>query len=193
MQKQNRGFSLIELLIVVAIIAVLAALALPTILTAIENMKLQQTLSSYAQLQREARTAAIRSNRMVTIWLWWDAPTQQLIYYADLDGDFQLDSTEPQFMPPRSTWLQFGGAPSSASMNLPNVPQVFFPISYNSRGVLCQWNGANSCLNAGAVRHEIYFYNHRGNFVPVAWGAVTVVPGGRTKSWLWGGTSWQSR
>lgn len=192
MQNRNRGFSLIELLIVVAIIAVLAALAIPNFLTAMESMKLQNVMNSYTQLHRTARMQAIRGNRVVAIWPWWDAGSQQIMYFADLDNDFMPDPNEAQFIAPRSTWLQFGGAPSNASMNLPASGQVFWP-AYNARGMLCQYAGTNACWNAGTVRHEIYFYNHRGDWMPVAWGAVTVVPGGRSKTWMWSGTSWQSR
>src|SRR5215475_15563546 len=56
------GFSLIELLDVVAVMLVVAALAAPTLTTTLDSYRMPGTLSSIANLAQRARTQAIKKN-----------------------------------------------------------------------------------------------------------------------------------
>ena len=62
MKKNNRGFTLAELLIVVAIIAVLVAIAIPVFTSQLEKSRDAVTISNIRAAYAEASTAMLTSN-----------------------------------------------------------------------------------------------------------------------------------
>ena len=84
------GFSLIELLVVVAVMLVVAALAAPTLTTTIDSFRMRGTLSSIANLAQRARTQAIKKN------------TSQHIHFATVNKQavtFVTDASDPAGVP----------------------------------------------------------------------------------------------
>lgn len=69
MRRTPAGFSVIELLIVVAIAAVLVAIAIPSVSGVMEANKLQAATSMLAGKLAEARMNALKRNRPVSVWV----------------------------------------------------------------------------------------------------------------------------
>lgn len=69
------GFTLIEVLVGLAILGVLLALGLPAFSTAMVNSKIRASASSFHAAAQFARTEAIRRNSVVELILTTDAPT----------------------------------------------------------------------------------------------------------------------
>ena len=61
--RRNSGFTLFELLVVLAIVSLVAAFAVPQFWAAIPGVELRQTASSVASTLRSARSQAILKNR----------------------------------------------------------------------------------------------------------------------------------
>lgn len=59
----QRGFTLMELLVVVAIIVIVSVVAVPGAVSAIRNLKLNGAVGDYANLVQQARLRAVRDNR----------------------------------------------------------------------------------------------------------------------------------
>ena len=67
MKTKPSGFSLIELLIVIAIIMVVAAMATPNVMNAINNIRLRGSAGDVAGLLQQCRQAALHDNRYYTV------------------------------------------------------------------------------------------------------------------------------
>lgn len=67
--KPNAGFTLVEMMIAVAILAILLALGGPAFQTFIENTKIRSTAESMQAGLHLARSEALRRNARVTFWL----------------------------------------------------------------------------------------------------------------------------
>ena len=207
MRKRQSGFSLIELLIVIAIIMVIAAMATPNVMNAINNIRLRAGASELAGLLQQCRQRAVKDNRYYTV-----KPTNLtgsgLAAYVDLNFNNSFDNVAPSPEP----LIQFpanisvnSGAPNTANLKN-NCCSTFTPQnqnilpSFNSRGLPCVSPGgnpppANSVCNIRDASNNpvgfLYTMNQPRPFGAVGWAAVSVTPAGRIRVWTYSGTTWQ--
>jgi type IV fimbrial biogenesis protein FimT len=87
------GFTLVELMVTVAIVAILAAIALPSFSTSIRNSRLASTTNEFIAAINLARSEAVKSNRTGQVCASSDGATcgtdwsQGWIVWADANGD----------------------------------------------------------------------------------------------------------
>ena len=65
--KPNKGFTLFELIVTVAVLAILAMIAAPSMVNLIKSSKVKTTSSAIVDFMQQARSEAIRTGRPVTV------------------------------------------------------------------------------------------------------------------------------
>ena len=205
--RKHSGFSLIELLIVIAIIMVIAAMATPNIMNAINSIRLRSAASEVAGLLQQCRQAAVRSNRYYTIKP--ATVTGANAAYVDLNYNNTFDNVAPTPEPliqfPANVTVVSAGAPNTANL-ISNCCSTFTPQSastlpsFNARGLPCVGPAggappANSVCNVRDPGNQtvgfIYYMNQARPFGAVGWAAVSVTPAGRIRVWTYSGSTWQ--
>ena len=68
-RKHARGFSLLELMVVLTLVAVLAVLAMPSMSEWMKNQRIRGTAEALVSGLQTARSEAIRRNRPASFWL----------------------------------------------------------------------------------------------------------------------------
>jgi prepilin-type N-terminal cleavage/methylation domain-containing protein len=192
------GFTLVELLIVVAITLVVAAFAIPTMVTAIDAYQLRGRLSDVANLAQACRTQALRNNASQRL-LFTTQASGQLVLFVEASTSTATSpaTTDTQLWLPASFSLNPGsgpsgsGAPSTMSGNTmwgSNVtPNLGVDVYYNSRGLPCLPASNGMCKDTNGF---VYYFNYQGTGGRTSWAAVSISPAGRIQSWFWNGTSW---
>lgn len=89
--KTNRGFTLIEIMVVIGLIAILATIAVPNIVGWRAKQRFAAAASDVHEAIRVARSSAIKDNTTVTIQ--FQLPNR-FIVFADDDGDGTQDAGE---------------------------------------------------------------------------------------------------
>ncbi len=175
------GFSLLELIIVVAITLVVAAIAIPGIVNATQNFKLRSTASSYSGLVQRCRMLAVSKNAAYAVTSSTSSGLTTLsVSTTDvlaLPQGFAVDST--------------GGGTSSSSLNIPiGVSAVTTSLpQFNARGLPC-FVTSGICKPDTTKMYVTYLRQDRSTG-GTGWGAVTVTPAGRATVFTWNGSSWQ--
>ena len=199
-QSVSSGFSMIELLVVVAIVLVVAAFAVPNITTTMASYRVRSALNQSANMALLCRTQAIKNN--VTQRLHFSTVNNRVVLWdadaADaaaqpVAGDAQLHAQmwlSPQFSDPG---LPTGGPTQLTAQIMwgSNIPtsqiNVNSDVYFNSRGMPCiPAAGGGVC---GVTNGFVYYFRYTGAG-RARWAATSVSPAGRIESWFWNGASW---
>src|SRR5207237_1597756 len=126
----NRGFSLIELLIVVAIGMIAAAMALPLVSNAVNQIHLSSSATDYANLLQRARMRAVQDDT------YYQIRTQTLsgdpIAYVDINKNASYDTGEPMLVFASGVTYKA----QSAGPALANLTAQFLPSGPVAQGSL---------------------------------------------------------
>jgi prepilin-type N-terminal cleavage/methylation domain-containing protein len=201
-RPKRNGFSLTEMLIVVAIALVIATVAIPQVLNGMRNLRLRNSATNVAGLIQQTRQRAVRDNRNYAMLS--GLINNQSMVYIDLNNDAQYNRVPPEPMVLLDTDITL----NNAAPNLANLQNLVTPAAamdfrassgtqanhpaFNPRGWPCLPAGGGgpfgipSCqITAGAGNPPVgYVYFLRSATMPIdGWAAVTVSPGGRIRTW----------
>lgn len=190
MKEREKGFSLVELLIVLAIIVIISLIAIPQIQRISASLKIDASGHSVASLLQQARLQAVHDN--APAYAQFSAAAVPNTAYVNNDGtsayvtgnpDVAISSSVtfrdpgPVLRQQLDAYLGATGTPGG-----PN-PQVGTPVGFNARGLPCVPGATPAvCLQkdgTGAIPvFEWFMTDANGN-----WEAVTVTAAGRIKAW----------
>jgi Tfp pilus assembly protein FimT len=184
-KSRAAGFSMIELLVVVAIVMVVAGLAIPQITLTLRNYQLTSAASQIADAIKFARFEAIRRNSQTSFLAWWSGVRWSV--GTDSNFDSTLQPSERQYeITGNVTLLTAAGVPTS--VNLPgalNVPAVTVLSGITSaKTIFFDPRGAvNFAASAGGVATVYVFYVGPTSLSTQDYRAVVVMPSGLTQVW----------
>ena len=189
------GFSLIELLVVVAVTLVVAGFAIPNILQMVYNVRLSYGASDLAGLMQRARILASTQNPAAPYQIKYVAVGGKQTAFVDLNGNGALDAGEPS--------VAFAGTvvPAAAAPAFPYVSNSdtgngsydnTYTLAFTSRGLPCRYDSTTvppQCTTP-AARYFVYYLTDTRPVGANGWAAVVVTISGRTRTLRWSGTVW---
>jgi Tfp pilus assembly protein FimT len=195
---RERGFSLLELCLVVAILMIVGSLVFVNSVTAIRNIRLTQSATSYANLLQHARIRAVQDDTyyMVRTVAGTDPPTA----FIDLTQTGTYSASGPS--DPMMVFLQdVNPMPFSDGPGLTDLKSKFLPVTgtgtvdtvdagptFGPRGLPCHPTAptGGTCSSMTPTSYVTFLQNAQSQ----KWEAVTVTPAGRIGVWSYDGTSW---
>jgi prepilin-type N-terminal cleavage/methylation domain-containing protein len=198
-RPSSAGFSLVELMVVMAIVLVVSAFAIPTLTTTIDGVRIRGALGSASNIAQRCRMQAVKRN------------TPQRLHFSTVGNSVALyvtDSTDAAVAPvpgDPKLWAQYwlgsqfaipgapvgaGAPPALTNTQMWGTSTVNLNVNtdpyFNSRGIPCQPQAGAGCVNTGGF---VYYYRYR-NGGRTRWAATSISPAGRIQSWIWNGTAW---
>lgn len=195
---QSAGFSLIELLVVVAIILVISAFAIPTLTTTMDGIRLRGTTGSATNIAQRCRMQAAKRNLYQR--LHFATCGRVVLFVTDgTDGaacpaaagnslssqlwfsnEFAIPGVPAGAgAPPKLTSLQMWGTVPTPNENI--------DAYFNARGLPCLPDPVTGIC--GPTIGFVYYYRYQSGG-RTRWAANSISPAGRIESWIWNGTSW---
>ena len=185
-EKANQGFSLVEMMIAIAVIMILGAITAPTLFNTISDISLRYSLSNFAGLLQSARIQAVRKNTFYSVDQITLAAGDQG-YYVDIPRSGVYAAGDPVMPLGRALTVHPGigsGAPGEGGfiggLNFVVNPGASAP-NFNARGLPCVAAG-NACPQTPGQGFVVFLSRSTvtGN---VRWGAVAINPSGRVQIW----------
>ncbi|PYX07231.1 MAG: hypothetical protein DMG88_15430 [Acidobacteria bacterium] len=188
----REGFSLIELLIVVAISMIAAAMALPLVSNAVNQIHLSSSATDYANLLQLARMRAVQDDT------YYQVQTTTLsgdpIAYVDINNNGSYDTGEPMMVFASGVIYRA----QSAGPALSNLKTQFLPSGpvaqgslqptaipiFGSRGLPCVVSGS-ACPYLDALGRPFSYLLFIQNTQNNRWEAVTLNPAARIREWAY--------
>src|SRR5690349_22264316 len=92
-KKRNAGFSMLELVIVLAVVLVVAGIAIPQFQGAIHMSRLRSAGTDFSGLVQSARIFSVQDNSFHSLYIVTGG--RQPLAYVDTNNNSSLDATEP--------------------------------------------------------------------------------------------------
>jgi len=190
--KNRRGFSLVELMIVAMIILAIAAILLPKIVTVLSDYNLKSTMGQAAGMLQQQRMQAVRLNS--TLQVSTGTQNGRTIAWVNIPGGTtNWDSGEPFIEFPKNITVQNSSYPGDATTGLGYTAQTPSSalVQFNARGLPCVVpSGGTLCANYDGTKQVgfVLYFRNSGSYGVPSWGAITIAPGGRIRSWFYNGS-----
>lgn len=173
--KKSAGYSLVEMMMTLAIGLILASIALPTLIGAIQAYRLNSSAQQVANLVELARYTAIRRNSLMSVKT--AVQNGNTIFYIDLKGNGVVDPIDPIVVLPADMQLANRQplTPDPASIGLNPTQDFTTHITFDYRGTVNFSGGgpvATYFLAVGYINQAQYGCR-----------AITVTPMGQSKVW----------
>ena len=168
--QREKGFSLVEMMIVVFIAMVLMGFAIPVVISSIRNYNLNSASTNMSRMVQLARYAAIRQGSPACTVL------EGTFFGVDTNCSGALDNIEQRFALPVGVTLSAVG-PATTTMDFSAAPTVVaspYVITFTARG-----------SSAASPTVSLVYITGWGNT-----NAVTVTGTGRARSWRYSGSAW---
>ena len=184
-QKKTQGFSLIELMLVIAVIMIVSAISVPKLVTVVSDLSLRYVASEYASMLQTARMQAVRRNTFYSVQL-GALPAGQPIYYIDRPGVAYVNGDPLMPFAQNMTIAQGAGsgAPNEAAflagLGFVANPSINAP-SFNARGLPCVATLVACPTNT--TNGFVVFMSKNVILGNSPWAAVAVNPSGRVQLW----------
>jgi prepilin-type N-terminal cleavage/methylation domain-containing protein len=199
-QGRARGFSLIELLIVVFVVLVIAAVVIPNVLLAVTNLKLRSSAGDLAGLMQQARILSAKNNAPFVV-LYGTRNGAQIAYIRDSRNGLAGGWVTPEPLVEFSgTTVPAGGAPSGGGGQ--PTPYVLAgdtgagsydntsTLGYTGRGLPCNYDTtAIPPCSTPPAKYFVYYLTDTRTSQP-GWAGVVVTKSGRSKIVMWNGAAW---
>ena len=195
--RKQRGFTLMEMMVVIAIIMILGAIAAPTLVRAMRRYQTEATARNVANILLRTRYEAIQRNRRISTIFVPPVGNQGALYGIDLDGDAILDPGEPRILAALAVDFWRNNVPTPPpTTNLPPdyVPPALPPaysITFSPEGtVVTQVGGVGPWQLAPQVQIICFVRFGRPGLTAQnirdfeAW-LIGATPAGRVRVWRW--------
>ena len=123
--KKNTGFTIMELMVAIAIMAVLAAIVTPNIISFMGNQKLNSAAREVHSAIQDTRMSAVKENSQA--WIWFSNDNQYRVWLWDQTNE-TWDVGAFQELPPGITMT-------------PSLSVWGNWLNFNTRGMLNSLNG----------------------------------------------------
>jgi prepilin-type N-terminal cleavage/methylation domain-containing protein len=189
-KRTVRGFSLIELLIVMAMMLILAAMVTPITLNTMDAYKLRGSMGSVSGLAQRCRLLALQKNTTSRMYFQTNSGAVTMYCKANNDPTQTLKQSDPQLT--LDTKFSIGATPSSTmtSTTMWGAAGTAFSSNsdpyFNSRGLPCAPPSPGAACSS--IHGYVYYFKYSSR--STRWTAVSVSPASRMQNWFLSGSSW---